>query len=511
MTKWAKTLLCIALSLSFVFIGIGYAEFAETLIVNGIAEYSHEYNEVIVSSVQLHSATNCTSEHSRSDPTNVYTKITPDQGVGTNATMTVIYKLTAYNFSAYKTAFSEIVSPDLYDNALVTSRRVTVGAYADAACTVSLAGKSLESGEELEFYAKYQVSVSNVPGDGKLDLLLNYKFGLHVDSAGQAAIDATFAQFLNVLNSKETVTIDGVTATPYEHFTDAIDNKYDGTDWKANFIGNVTNANMADTAIIKALMGESLSITIGNTSTNVTLLVKRDNIDNDETTGDAYTATYVQQGYWGQGTTHQYSDSGCEMTLYMTADSCATSGRWVDVYVAVFTCESDENGTPISDWYQIGDMYHGQAQVVGYTGNDGSTKTGSFWTDVWKPFAGTHVVTKNYTYHVAANNITYEDSTHLKNLMQTKANVRNNGDTTSAWAELNSLNSTAQDVLNGVYGNFAGQAILNLQAVQAKAADLIAKDTAGNGSIITRAETIPVLRELEAALTPFERYMTGAN
>lgn len=503
MLKWIKVLLGITLSLSFVFIGLGYAEFADTMLISGLAEYEHNYDEVIVSRVELYSAENCTSEHSRSDPTNVYTRITPNSGVSSNSYLTVIYKITAFNFSAYKSAFSEIVNPGVYDDALVGNGSVSVGAYADAACRTSLAGQAIESHETMVFYARYRIRRSYVPSDGNLELLLNYKFGLHVDSAGQAAIDATFSQFLNVLNNDEEVTIDGVTDTPYNHFVDAIDNKYDGTDWKANFIGNVDDASMADTEIIEALMGDSLKITIENTETGVTLLVKRDNIDNDETTGDAYTATYTD----GRGRTVSTSDSGCEMTLYMTADDCDVANAWVDVYVVVFTCESDENGVPTSDWYQIGDMYHGRAIVVGYTGTDGSTSTGSFWTDVWQPKGGTHKVTENYTYHVAASTEYNESSMHLMRLIQTKANVQNAGDTTSAWAELLSLSGSAQDVIDGVYGNFAGQAMINLQAAQAKATALITKDTAGNGSVITRAETIPVLKELEAALKPFASYM----
>ena len=92
-------------------------------------------------------------------------------------------------------------------------------------------------------------------------------------------------------------------------------------------------------------------------------------------------------------------------------------------------------------------------------------------------------------------------------MIQTKANVRNAGDTSSAWAELTSLNGKALDVIDGKYGNFAGEAMNKLKEAQAKAQTLIAQDTYNNGGTITRSAAIPVIKELDAALKPFASYI----
>ena len=58
MRKWEQILLCIAFSLMFVFITVGYARVADTLIVDGTLKYDKEPKTVFIVSIDSFSSYN---------------------------------------------------------------------------------------------------------------------------------------------------------------------------------------------------------------------------------------------------------------------------------------------------------------------------------------------------------------------------------------------------------------------------------------------------------------------
>ena len=108
-----------------------------------------------------------------------------------------------------------------------------------------------------------------------------------------------------------------------------------------------------------------MNLIIDGTEYQVYFLLKRENVDNSSSTGNA---------------------SGEEYTLYMTTNpltdsSSLFSKKSAVVYAGVFT--SDDDG---ENWYQLGDMLTGSATICDYAGINASLNrgTGSFNTDSWK-------------------------------------------------------------------------------------------------------------------------------
>jgi hypothetical protein len=196
-----------------------------------------------------------------------------------------------------------------------------------------------------------------------------------------------------------------------------IDDKYDGTDWKANFIGNVAGSSLEDTTNLVYLFDGYLNLIIDGVETPVTLIIKMEDLDGNENTGCMYSSSYVN----AYGNTVTTSGKGCEMSLYITtADITNNSKRADPVYAVVFTCDTtytrDSSGNILSaqygEWIQLGDrnnnngMYVGTAEVVGYEGNetiDGVTiNSGSFNTGDWR-LSRTHQISDNVAVGSGAN------------------------------------------------------------------------------------------------------------
>ena len=299
--------------------------------------------------------------------------------------------------------------------------------------------------------------------------MVHYKFGRYVESSDEAA-DAILIQFKDILNDKT----DGGS---YQTLIEKIDDKYDGTAWKANFIGNVVGAHNDDTETINAIFGDSLNLTVDGKLSDVTVLIKRENIDGNENTGDDYTAKY------GNATT---SGNGCEMTIYMTTESLTTAGARVTVYAAVYTC--DNNNGELGAWRMVGDIYKGDALVVGYTGNTESTKSGSFSTDDWYADPGVYTVQLgkgSYSYAVA-------DGSDIESIIQTKA------DTNIKKLFDNLIVESEETLANG---ELAGPVMLDLEIATSNAKAFA--DTYVQGTT-TRAELIAVAKNLNEKLLAYQ-------
>lgn len=470
-----KVFCCIALSFMVLFSCVGYATLTTGLTINGAANVTPPEGLYIIST-QVHGENNGESLEAAHLP---YTttvdstvKIQSQQSWNQTTYGSVTYKITVVNNTAYQYAYSGISYASSlagYNGNAYIGNGLTVTVKDGAGG--SFVGDTVAAGKQAVFYVTYTITKEEL-ANTELKTLINYKFGVNVDSVGAVALDAALVRFGEILN-------DTTAGGGYETLVDKIDDKYDGKNsWKANFIGNVVDAHNSDTETINDLFQGKLSLTIDGTVTNVTVLIKREDVDGNAQTGDDYVATVNGSSARGYG---------CEMTLYMTTD-LLQSGSPV-VYAAVFTCNRNEDGT-YGTWYMVGDKYVGTASIVGY---EGSYTTGSFDTGTWRSTPRTtYAVSSDYSYTVSTGQT-------ISTIIQT-TDVKAN-------SALQTRVTKANDVLRGVYGEYAGTAIINLQEAFDRAAQCYTVNTDGTvtvNSTTTRAHAIPLIKELEQALTPFE-------
>ena len=166
-------------------------------------------------------------------------------------------------------------------------------------------------------------------------------------------------------------------------------------------------SSSADSVAVNTLFAGQLQITVGKDNMDATVLIKHENIDWNNYTGDDYVAVHPN------GTGNPFYGYGCEMTLYLTIDPLDTAGKYVPVYAVVFTCNRDWEGNKISDWYRIGSTYAGTANVVTYDGGNG---TGSFVTDNWIADAATYEIIAGYNFNV--NGQTYRLDPYIQRVSQ---------------------------------------------------------------------------------------------
>ena len=461
MKTWTKAMLCISLSLMCLFTCIGYAALSSDLQIQGTAKIDIPEGLFIVGIKTK--GTNNTDvntvsyiEHSTTVNSIVSRK--------SNNSGSVTYEITILNNTDREYAYRGLYYMSTYGNNSYVSESK---ANNKLAVETSIAkGTIVAPKEKLTFQATYTIG-KNISSSLSLDTLLNFQFGINVDSIDQA-YDIVHHKFLDILNVSST----------YEQLVEVLDDKFDGNQtWTSNYVGNVGNAVDNDMMTVETLFAGQLTMMVNGQAQKAWVIIKHEDVDQNELTGDDYTLNYTQYG--------EITHKGCEMTLYMTVDPLETARGWAPVYVTVFTCDRDEQGNTISDWYQIGDSYYGQANIVGYRGEDGGT--GSFVTDNWKSYASTYEVTSDYSYSVDAN-------LSIKQIMSVVDQ--------SAVAEFQNLLVKAEAMIANQ--KYAGTGITVVEDAYAKAADFYTLDADGKAIAdqgTGRVWLIPIMQELDHVLT----------
>lgn len=464
-----KMLFGILFSLIFSFTCIGYAALTTTLNIVGAVDISAPEG-IYITNIELVGTSNATSKGA--DYVSYSTSaITTISKTSSNRTGSVTYKITVWNNTPYKYAYSGIVYSSSTEGGYNGNSSVsTIAANNKISITTTInTSTSIEPGEKLEFEATYTMGRS-LAANRDYKTLVNYKFGVNIDSVGDVAIDVVLNQFGSVLN-------DDTPGGAYETLCDKIDDKFDGINgWKTNYIGNVADSTSQDSQTINALFQGKLQLTVDGKETNVTLLIKREDVDGDLNTGDSYTSTHPNGSF---------SASGCEMTIYMTVDPLNRQGAAAEVYAAVFTCH--KVGDTYGDWYMLGDMYLGTATIVGYEGGE---STGSFNTETWLSKLSTYTVSDDYQYTVGNNNT-------IQTVIQAADRNASN--------KLRNLLAEAKAIIDA--NEYAGQAMVQLTSIFNEASHLYT--VSGNGTITinnntTRADAVPVIKSLEIVLRAFD-------
>ena len=460
------------------FIGFGYAAVVDTLRVEGYSETRIPkglfISQIIVkgtSDVEHHEVSylpySTTVEaliDKKNDTTSGGGGWWPSWGQTTTTYAgSVTYEITVFNNTEYEYAYRGLYYQKTeYYNSYVDTKN------SDSKLGVVTNfpnGSLVKPGERLTFTVTYTVGKS-MNDDTDWKTLLNYQFGINVDSIDKAA-DIVHAKFLDILNTTST----------YEQLVDVLDDKFDGNqEWTSNYVGNVGNAVDNDMMTVETLFAGQLTMMVNGKAQKAWVIIKHENLDDNEQTGDDYTLRYNQYG----DVTHK----GCEMTLYMTVDQLSNANSWAPVYATVFTCDKDENGNVISDWYKVGDTYYGEANVVGYKGENGGT--GSFVTDNWRSFSSSYQVTEDHSYNVGSQ-------VSIKTLMQTV-----DQSTINAFQRL--LVKAEAMIANQ---NYAGTGITVVEEAYAKAAAFYTLDANGKAIAnqgVRRVWLIPIMNDLDYVL-----------
>ena len=493
MKKCVKALVSIVLSLAVCFICTGYAKLTDSLTITGTVDVAAP-QKLYITSVEVVPSSSSGGKggdtgNSPFPTTLVNSTInTGNKGSGGswwNPTVaesytTVTYKITVFNNTPYKYSYVglEYTSGEAsHNNAIGTSSnsniRITTKDNAGDSSSTFNTSDSVEPGKERVFYATYRVNNNNLTNTS-VNTLVNYKFGVHIDSVGDAAADKVIKQLGVILNN----------ASTYQTLIDKIDDKYDGSnDWTSNFIGNVWNATSLgyseDTETINTLFGaNNLKIYVDGEEVDVTLLIKREDVDGNQNTGDSFTAT--KNG-------RSYSAKGCEMTIYVTSGDLQMGSK-PTVYAATYTCNKNADGT-LGEWYLLGERYEGTAQIVGYMG--GTSNGGSFDTGTWRSVSKTYAPADNYGYNIAANQT-------IQTIIQAKDS--------NAVTKLQNLLNSANKVLTE--SGYAGEAVVNLQEAVDRAARVCSSGITVNKNA-TRAQLIPVMKDVEHNLQPFEEWLAS--
>ena len=460
MKAWVKALVSISLSLMCLFNCLGYASLSDTMKIGGEVKISIP-SGLFITNIKTRSTNNADKNTvSYVEYSTTVNSIISRKG---NSAGTVMYEITVFNNTEHEYAYRGLYYMSSYGSNSYVS---TSTSNSKLGVVVSFPNGSIVApGESLTFTVTYTIGKS-ISASMDLSTMLNFQFGINVDSV-EKAYDIVHSKFLNILN----------TASTYEQLVDVLDDKFDGNQtWTSNYVGNVGNAIDNDMMTVETLFAGQLTMMVNGQAQKAWVIIKHEDLDGNAMTGDDYTVTYNQYG--------PITHTGCEMTLYMTIDPLDKANSWAPVYVTVFTCDRNADGNIVSDWYQVGSSYYGQANIVGYRGESGGT--GSFVTDNWISYASSYKVTDNYTYSVAAD-------ASVGSLMTVVDYA--------AIAEFQRLLVNAETMIAN--HKYAGTGIVAVEEAYAKAAAFYTVDA--DGKAIANQDTrrvwlIPILQELEHVL-----------
>lgn len=199
----------------------------------------------------------------------------------------------------------------------------------------------------------------------QLNSCIHFNFVVDKESIGDVVAQTAVDRFRDILNNK-------VVSDSYNTLDNAMNNR--GGLNKASavtYIGNVSGSSSADSRVIQTLFGEefmSMDLDGDGKVEPITMMIKRENLDNDSSTGASYTYSS-----WNRDTTVD----GVEMSIYITAENLSnvSSNKSVTVYAATFTKFAADD-----EWVQIVPLTKGTAKANNYSGYGSAN---SFNTDTW--------------------------------------------------------------------------------------------------------------------------------
>ncbi len=358
--KKIKMLIAAVLSFSTALIGVGYAQLTSTIGIEASIVGTMQ-DGVFISDVTTEQTDGVTVNTYFSTVLNSEVTL---KGASDKKTLKIeFYNNSTGNFSFKQVEHAGETITDAYTNMNIVYSCTTLADGKELA-----QGTRIAAGQSMTVEMTFAFKDGYTPTSDKETLKSILKFSwVDEDEMANNTISNNFA---DILNDTETKNDEG--KTKYEQLTSAMDSNYNAAkgEWTASYIGNVAGSSDKDSELLNALL-KDLSLDINGNTVSVTCIIKRENVDGNDETGDFYEIET------GTGTKKTFK--GCEMTLYLTTEDLSKKsyGASVPVYAMVFTKKSESD-----DWEQIGEkLYEGTAQVVGYVGG---TSSGSFDTGTWR-------------------------------------------------------------------------------------------------------------------------------
>ncbi|MBQ8350700.1 MAG: hypothetical protein IJY20_01485 [Clostridia bacterium] len=373
MSMWKKSVFAIAFSFLFLFSTFGYAALTDDLVVQGTGLLPGQEG-LYITDVEI--AAGSGGELAAK----TFLDTTLGSSIAIGAGESFVFDITVYNSTNVEYGYDAVTRPATDGtNQVYTNEEIGFRLH-------GLVRPHVHDGEMIE-------GVTRIAGGASYTFQLEFYHtepsAADLDEALSSVLHFVFKPFQEIDPDQTTAAVEGalekfkkILNTPYEYqalIDEMADNYSGGWGGSTNtltYVGNVAGSKAEDTETLELLFDGQLKINLDGKDTDVTVMVKRENVDGDESTGCSYSYTS-----WGS----ERTVNGCEMTLYMTsAQYKDENGNWllsngddVIVYAAVFTRQGD------GEWYQVGGMYKGETTVNGYEA-PWYSGSGSFNTDNWR-------------------------------------------------------------------------------------------------------------------------------
>ena len=312
-------ILVLSILLMTVFMSLGYAALTDNLSILGNAHAKPKpHKGVIITNVELMRSSGITSrENEYILPTNHETSVNVDRSNGF-----ITYKITVFNNTDVTYWYiGPRCTTDYGKNSLIGKNNgvsIVTKDHADDNYQSFNNEDWIPPQTERDFYVTYTYG-SNA--SGVVDLLVNFHFDIRMD--------AVHDEFLAVLN-------DSAPGGGYETLKATFESAYKST-------GAVSISTESHPELFASLF-DDLMINMDGVEKEAHIVIRRENLDKDATTGDQY---------------NNNGPKGCEYTLYITVEPL-TPGTRPTVYAIAYSEGADNMGEL---WYQVGELYEGTANI----------------------------------------------------------------------------------------------------------------------------------------------------
>lgn len=195
---------------------------------------------------------------------------------------------------------------------------------------------------------------------------LHFSFVVDKDSIGIVVAQSAVTQFEDILNGRSD-------PESYQTLKNYMNNRGSNSS-SVSYVGNVAGANDNDSQLIQELFtNEFLTMDLDGDgeAEPITLMIKRENLDGDTSTGDSYTYRALLGG--------NRTVNGAEFTLYITSEGF--DQRTLNVYAVTYTKLEGSD-----EWIQVVPLTKGTADANRYSFGFGGNN--SFNTDTWEDESG---------------------------------------------------------------------------------------------------------------------------
>lgn len=208
-----------------------------------------------------------------------------------------------------------------------------------------------------------------IPPKTEREIYVTYKYGSNAQGECATSVELLFDIRMDAVQDEFLAVLNGAgVGYYYDYLAEVFNRVYRES-------GQVSISTESHPEVFANLFGE-LSVNIDGEEKTAHVVIRRENLDKDPTSGDAYS---------------NGGPSGCEYTLYITIDSLVP-GQNATVYAISYSEGASGMG---NDWYQVGELYEGTAPVKA----DGSIDY-TKWKAVYKEYK----MADGIVYKVGASN-----------------------------------------------------------------------------------------------------------